>query len=167
MAELLTMSVQLQHMSAYLQNIQNDDFKARTCVNYMAAMMWHLMYAKYLTHPDLDTATWTGLELQLRKIFHLPARSQAAILERQLTESYQYLRQQIGRRSDEAEQQVKARNSSEALILRDRWVNFEWMTSMAAALDEEGWGRMRRLEAMLKLENHRTLLGVRTFPPLC
>ncbi len=56
-------------MATFLRNLQKDDFKARTRVNYMAAMLWHLTYVKYLTHPDLNTMSWAATDQLLRQIF--------------------------------------------------------------------------------------------------
>jgi hypothetical protein len=155
---LLPTSIRLQHISSFIVGLRDDEFKARTAVNYMSAISWHLTYLKFLTHPDLDTADWTVPQLQLREIFCPELATEKKALERQLTESHQYLHQQIGVMSNEATQQTKARNSGEALQLRGRWVRFEWMIAMARAINEEGWGRMRCLKAMLASgESHATL----------
>ncbi len=139
-------------MSTFLAGLREDAFKARTTVNYMSALCWHLTYCKYLTHPDLllPHPEWTKpCHHQLRHIFYPPVKVDQQAIDRQLTESYQYLRQQIGVYSQEATQQTKARNSSEALQLRGRWITFEWMTTIVRAIHEEGWGRMRCLKLLL------------------
>ncbi len=77
-----------------------------------------------------------------------------------MEETYQYLRRQISKTSDEAEQQVKARNSSEALKAKGKWITFDWMHELHMVVDKEGWARLQRLQFLLKFTSLQVLLEV-------
>jgi len=139
----------LEHISHFVRARETDKFVGRSQVNLMSALLWHLAFLYHVTHPRVSTNSWDAEDLLLREILLPPTRHAATELRACLDESHRYLRQQIGRLKDRAEQQVKARNSQEALEERGTWISIEWMNTMARALDEEGWARMRRLEAAL------------------
>jgi len=67
--------------------------------------------------------------------------------------------QSVSQLKDGAEQQVKARNSQEALEERGSWFTIDWLSSIAQALDVEGWARMHRLEIALGSPPLREFVG--------
>lgn len=130
----------------------------------MSALLWHLVFVKFLTYSDLVTASFSPTEHLLRRIFFPSFQTEVNAIGRQLDESHRYLRQQITRTAEDAEQQVKARNSREALQAKGTWISLDWLTTVARALDAEGWARMRRLETVLQSTNLRDLIGVCSRP---
>jgi hypothetical protein len=147
---LVLSCVKLEHISHFVRSREADRFVARSQVNLMSALLWHLAFVYHVTHPRASTGLWDTEDLLLRKTLLPPTRDAVTELKACLDESHRYLRQQIGRLKDRAEQQVKARNSQEALTERGTWISVEWMNTMARVLEEEGWARMRRLEAALQ-----------------
>jgi hypothetical protein len=141
----------LEPLNQFIRGRERDGFVMRSLVNLICALLWHIAFVHHLTHPRVSIAEWHAEDLHLRAIL-LPHSVQtiATELRERLTECHRYLRQQVGRLKDRAEQQVRARNSQEALQERGVWVTIEWMSAMARALDEEGWARMRRLETVLR-----------------
>jgi len=160
---VLLLSVNVVHLSNFISNRRHDDFKARTQVNCLSALIRHLTFLRYLTYPDLATAAWPNDKLLLRRAFCPSVRSEAKIITKRIKASHTYARQQINRDTDRAEQQVKARNSREALQEQGTWFTIDWIRGVARALDEEGWARMRRLQAVLRSTSLHTLVGVCTF----
>ena len=157
---LVLLCGKLEHISHFVRAREADNFVGRSQVNLMCALLWHLAFLYHLTHPRAPTKSWEAEDLLLRQILLPPTRDAATELRDNLDESRRYLRQQIGRLKDRAEQQVKARNSREALEERGTWISIEWMNVMARALDEEGWARMHRLEAALRFTSLHELIGM-------
>jgi len=52
-----------------------------------------------------------------------------------------------------AEKQTIQRNSKEALTLKDRWVEYEWIQRVYSIVEDEGWARAISLKNRLQLPN--------------
>lgn len=146
---LVHLFVKLEHISKFIRSREDDQFVGRSQINLMCSLLWHLAFLHHLTHPRVSTEGWHKEDLYLRELLLPSSQTEVVELHAQLDESRRYLRQQIVRRKDRAEQQVKARNSQEALQQQGLWMSIDWMSAMAKALNEEGWARMRRLEVVL------------------
>ncbi len=162
----ILVSINVQHIAKYIENRERDDFKLRTQKNTLCALKWHIMFLKYLTHPDVVTMGWSLTDLLLRRIATPTLKSQVETLARHLTDSHNYIEQHITQLVKPAEQQVKARNSQEALQAKGKWVTMEWMGKMAEVIDKEGWACVAHLEAILATTTTDVLVLVCFFNPL-
>jgi predicted transcriptional regulator len=156
----ILVSINAQHIAKYIASRERDDFKFRTQKNTLCALKWHITFLKYLTHPDVVTTGWAPTDLLLRHIATPKLKSQVETLARHLSDSHSYIKNQISQLVKPAEQQVKARNSQEALQAKGKWITMEWMGKMAEVLDKEGWARIERLQAVLPTTTIDKLVSV-------
>ncbi len=141
--------IKLEYLSQFIRGREQDNYVGRSQVNLMCALLWHLAFVQHLVHERVSTMTWHEEDLHLRSLLLPRLAAEITELRDCLRESQRYLRQQIGRLKDRAEQQVKARNSQEALQERGSWFTIEWMRTIIQALDAEGWARMNRMKTIL------------------
>jgi hypothetical protein len=159
---LVLLCGKLDHISHFMRAREADKFVRCSQVNLMCALLWHLAFLYHIAHPRVTTSTWCEEDLLLHKILLPPTHNAASELQAHLNKSHCYLWQQIRHLKDQAKQQIKARNSQEALQECGAWFSIDWMNSMAQALDEEGWACMRRLEAAIQSTSHAKFVGVQS-----
>lgn len=157
---MVAVFAKLDIISSFVRERERDRFAHRSQVNMMCVLLWHLAFLHHLMHPRVSMTTWNAEDLELRSYLVPQQCTKLADRQEQLQESTRYLQQQIARFKDAAEQQVRARNSQEALQERGTWFTMDWMSSMTKLLNDEGWARMRWLEVMLSTTTHGKALGV-------
>lgn len=143
------LSFQVANLTRYLADSE-EQVQARTLVNYTAALQWHLIYLRYLLHPDTTVLTETP-EHRLWHIVHTSVELEAKKRLRDLKECMKQVRGMMTKTSPIAEKQPILRNGKEALKEQGRWVEVDFMMSLKTIVDEEGWARLKSLEQRIQL----------------
>jgi hypothetical protein len=76
--------------------------------------------------------------------------------------SVKKIRELLRRSIPIAEQQTKLRNGKEALLERGQWMEMDAMLAIKAAVDEEGWARMKSLKARIDCIGLTKMFSVRS-----
>lgn len=132
---MLGFSVQVATLWRFLSDMEGS-FQARTICNYSAALQWHLVYIRFLLHPDMTSEN--SEEQLIQKALQPSSNDEFQKMKKEMKEGMKKLRSLIGKTSDIAERQTKDRNGKEALSSIGRWVEVDWMTKLKQVVDEEG-----------------------------
>ena len=145
---LLLTSIRIEHLQQFLSD-RDSSFTPRTIVNYSAALQWHLLYLRYLLHPD--SLPPTKEDQKNRRAFRSSVVVENDNRLRWLKESWKKLKAIQLQYSPAAERQTRQRNNKDALLQRGQWVEYSWVREIHEAVDVEGWARMKSLQRRLKL----------------
>lgn len=127
-------------------------------MNYSAALQWHLIYIRYLLH-DSTTAT-NEIEKKIQKVIRSKIKTENEQRLCELKACMRKLRGLMLKSGPIAEKQTILRNSKEALIQQDRWIEMSFMNALRESIDTEGWARLKSLQERIKLCGLESLLKV-------
>lgn len=149
MEQLLLLSINAGHMNQFLTNTEQQ-LRARTLVNYTAALQWHFGYLRFLLHPQTTTLDGTS-EQHIQQIIRPSLKSEQEAHSKELKDCMKKVRSVMARAGEVAEKQTILRNGKEALMEQGRWVEMDFMVKLKESVDAEGWARMESLEQRIAL----------------
>ena len=148
LAQLLLASIKVSVMYPFLSNSEQQ-LQARTVVNYAAALQWHLVYLRFLLHPD-SVATIEEEQAVLKAV-RSTMKQENETREKEMKEAMKKIRGMMQKAGPEAEKQTILRNGKEALTQQGRWVEMKFVVGIHEAVDAEGWARLESLTKRMGL----------------
>lgn len=158
MEQMILMSIKVDNMYRFLADSEGQ-LQARTIVNYTAAFQWHLIFLRYLHHPDTETAANTP-EQGIQKAVRGLSKTERDTHQREMKECMKKIKGMMTKSSVVAERQTILRNGKEALQMQGKWVSVDFMMTLKEAADTEGWARLKSLEARLQIVPLKDLIQV-------
>ncbi len=106
-AKLVLVFYKLDPLRQFVCGREKDGFMARSQVNLVSALIWHLRFLGHLTHERSSTDNWADGDLLLRQLLQ-PQSTKAAkeLLHESIADSLNFLQQELFKNKQPAEQQV-------------------------------------------------------------
>ena len=103
LAQLLLASIKVSVMYPFLSNSEQQ-LQARTVVNYTAALQWHLVYLRFLLHPD-SVATIEEEQAVLKAV-RSTMKQENETREKEMKEAMKKIRGMMQKAGPKAEKQT-------------------------------------------------------------